>query len=84
MEASDVGTSAQGAAEAVVSEAGSTLTEPKVGGVGVPVVLTQVEVGVERTGDGGSDRDDPASPALAAADGDQTGDEVDVVSAQRD
>ncbi len=47
----------------------------------MPVVLTQVKVGVERTGDGGSDRNDPASPALAAPDGDQTGDEVDVVSA---
>lgn len=81
MEAFDpgkLGTPSQGAAEAVVSEARSTLTEPNFGGVGLPVVLTKFKIGVERTDGGGSDRNDPSSPALAASDGDQIRGEVDV------
>ena len=58
------------------------LPQPEIGGVGVAVVSAQVEIATEGTGDGRSDEYDSASSAFAAADGDRTGYEVDVIGLQ--
>lgn len=71
-DAGALGATTQRATEAVVSEAGTALPQPEMGGAGVAVVSAQVEVPLDRTGDGGADRNDSPSTAFAAADGDQT------------
>lgn len=53
--------------------------EPEVGRVGERMAFAFGEVGEQCLGGGGSDRDDPPAAALAAPDGDEPRDEIDVV-----
>jgi hypothetical protein len=73
-----LGASAQGVVESFVAHRAAAGAEPQVRRRRQRVLGAQEQVGTDRAVRDGADSDDPASAALAAADRDQAGVEVDV------
>ena len=74
----------QRAAESFPTEPLAAAAQPQVRHGRERVPLSFMEVGEQRLGGGRSDRNDPTASSLAASDGDQARDEVDVVELEVD
>jgi hypothetical protein len=79
LDSGTLGATAQGTAESFAAQPLPAVAEPQFGTRREWVLLAVVEVDQERFGGRLPDRDDPTASALAAPDGDESGDEVEVV-----